>query len=270
MQKISGTEIAETILRRLEKERAPEKIFAAILVGDDPCSKSFLKIKRRVADRLGVRFEQYTFSDTLTTDELREEVRSIALSKQVGGVIVQLPLPSGMDEQLILNTIPWDKDVDVLGECALGSFYTGSNAIAPPSVSVLGHIIDHLDFSLIGKKIAVVGLGRLIGRPIMTWLSTRASTIYLLDKGADYSVLKDADLVITGTGQSGLIRSSMVKPGAIVLDFGYGEMIVNGKKRLCGDLDPTDAEGIIHTPTPGGTGPLLVGCLFENFYLLHS
>jgi 5,10-methylene-tetrahydrofolate dehydrogenase/methenyl tetrahydrofolate cyclohydrolase len=67
-----------------------------------------------------------------------------------------------------------------------------------------------------------------------------------------------------------LIRSSMVKPGAIILDFGYGEMVIDGKRRLCGDLDPTDTKDIIHTPTPGGTGPLLVACLFENFYILHS
>jgi methylenetetrahydrofolate dehydrogenase (NADP+)/methenyltetrahydrofolate cyclohydrolase len=260
---IDGRKIASEIIERLKKQRMPAKFMAVFLVGEDPASASFLNQKERAAKEIGVDFRPYKFSGNITQDDLRKEILKIVEHKTCGGAIVQLPLPTQINRQYVLNAIPREKDVDVLGERALGAFYAGRNLVLPPAVGVVGEILKAENFELKTKKVAVVGLGFLVGKPISEWLKGRCAEIYLLDIGSDFSVLKQADLVILGTGQAGLIKPEIVKDNALIIDFGYG--MKDGK--ISGDLDSTKIPGSIrYTPTPGGTGPILVAKLFENFY----
>jgi len=278
---IDGKQIASEIIEELKKRPKPEKFFAAILVGDNPASVNFIKQKEKTAKELGVDFRLYNLSADLKNDGLRDEVRKIAEQKTCGGVIVQLPLPEHINKHYILNVIPREKDVDVLGERALGAFYAGRNPVLPPAVGTVEKILSVVScpaFTEVsaGKqlsvvKVAVVGLGFLIGKPIGTWLMNKAKEIMLLDKFSDLSVIKNADIVISGTGQAGLIKPEMMKDNAGVIDFGYS--VQNGK--ISGDFDTTlPATNYqllnFYTPTPGGTGPILVAKLFENFYVLNE
>ena len=274
MQIIDGKKIAQEIIDKLKSLPILQKIFAAILVGDNPQSESFLKQKEKVAKELGIDFRLYNFPENSTNDFLRKEVGKIALLKRVGGVIVQLPLPEQINKHYVLNVIPREKDVDVLGERALGAFYTGRNLILPPAVGVVEEILKFKNLKILDLKVAVVGAGFLVGKPIAIWLIDKVKELTILEKGSDLSKLKNYDLIISGVGQADLIKLEMLKDGVGIIDFGYS-MNENGK--LGGDFDISEIENcklkienFWYTPTPGGTGPVLVAKVFENFYKLNS
>lgn len=263
---IDGKAIAEGIIQRLGEKPAPKKFFAAFLIGDDAASESFLRQKGKTAERLGIDFRLYKLDGDLSNDAAREAVHKVVDGSRCGGAIVQLPLPEHLNRHYVLNAIPREKDCDVLSERSLGAFYAGRNSVLPPVAATVQEILEQTGFELKGKKVAIIGTGLLIGRPIAVWLMNQVREFYVLHKGSDLSLLKEADLIITGTGVSGLFSGAMLKPGAGVIDFGYG--FNNGK--TSGDFDPADApESAFYTPTPGGTGPILVAKLFENFYRLN-
>ncbi len=272
MLKISGNEIAQQIINCLKSQPKPEKFLAAILVGENPASINFLKQKGKTAQELGVDFRIYRFPKSIQNDELRKEVLKIALLKKVGGIILQLPLPEHLNKHCVLNVIPREKDVDVIGERALGAFYAGRNPVLPPAVGVVQEIIENFKLKIENLSVAVVGLGFLIGKPIANWLMGKTLEIYLLRRGSNFEILKQADLVIGGVGQANLIKPEMLKRGAGVIDFGYS---VNENGKVGGDFDTnslaaSDQSINFYTSTPGGTGPILVAKLFENFYKLNQ
>ncbi len=271
MQKISCKEISQNLIEQLKAVKAPAKIMAAILVGEDPASINFLKQKEKVAKELGVDFRLYKLSGRLTNDDLRKEVGKIARQNRIGGVIVQLPLPPNVNKYYVSNAIPREKDPDVLGERALGAFYNDRSEVLPPAVGVVEEILKIVNYKLETKKVAVIGLGKLVGKPISVWLTCKCAELHLLDKESNLKVLGDVDLVVSGVGKAGLITPKMLKSGAAVIDFGY-YYFPDG--RLSGDFDPRPKKELeklaFYTPTPGGTGPILIAKLFENFYNLNK
>lgn len=269
MQKISGKEISRELVAQLKRRPVPRKLLAAVLVGEDPASVSFLKQKESVARELGLDFRLYRFPREIKNDELRAKVGQVALSGRVGGVVVQLPLPEGINKYYIVNAIPREKDIDVLGERAVGAFFRGRNTIAPPSVETVKEIVARQSLDLKSACVAVVGLGDLVGKPISTWLLGKCRELVLLDRQSDLSPLTRADLVISGTGRAGLIHEQDLKDGAGLIDFGYAR---SPEGKLAGDFEAVDdsAKSGFYTPTPGGTGPILVAKLMENFYKLSG
>ena len=276
---IDGKKIAQKIIDDLKSQPKPKKIFAAILAGENGsasspqvrASISFLKQKEKIGKELGIDFRIYKFPEEIKNDDLRKEVGKIALLKPVGGVIVQLPLPSHLNRHYILNVIPREKDVDVLGEKALGAFYTGRNPVLPPAVGVVEEILQNTRYKIQDTKVAVVGLGFLTGKPIAIWLMDKAKKISIFKRNSDLSELKEYDLIISGVGRADLIRPEMLKENAGVIDFGYS---FNESGKISGDFDDSQLSNVkcqlsFYTPTPNGTGPILVAKLFENFYKLN-
>ncbi|MDO8504807.1 MAG: bifunctional 5,10-methylene-tetrahydrofolate dehydrogenase/5,10-methylene-tetrahydrofolate cyclohydrolase, partial [Candidatus Liptonbacteria bacterium] len=189
-------------------------------------------------------------------------------------VIVQLPLPGQINAQSVLNAIPPEKDLDVLGERALGAFYAGRGKVLPPAVAAIEEVLKKFPLELSQSAVAVVGPGRLVGKPAVVWLLRKAKEVLVFYRGSDAALLKNADLVILGAGVPGLINAGMLKDGALVLDFGYGK---NAEGKISGDLDvlsltahPPALVSVSYTPTPGGTGPILVAKILENFYKLNT
>lgn len=267
---IDGTRIAEGIGARLAALPRPERFLAAILVGSDPAATSFLKKKASVARTLGVDFRLFRFPEMVSSDELRREVARIATYESCGGIVVQLPLPDHIDKRPVMNDIPPERDIDVLGERTVLAAKKGRRSAVPPPVGVIEAVLQEAGFVLESARVVIVGLGFLVGRPVATWMEGRSQELHTLDVGSDFSVLAHADLVISGTGSAGLIKPGALKAGAGVIDFGYAH--VGGK--LVGDLDtsvPKHLERLsFYTPTPGGTGPILVMKLFENFFALNQ
>lgn len=272
---IDGKIIADKLIKELKEKPGSwrEKFFGAMLVGDDPASVNFLKQKEKVAEELGISFRLYRAPETTSTDDLRAEIHMLSKPKNCGGFIVQLPLPESVNKHYVLNSIPKEKDVDCLGEKALGAFYTGRGRVAPPAVEVVDEILGSQIAnrkSLRELKFILIGAGFLIGKPVGFWLQNRAGEVTIYDSSVKnfHPNLKEADVIVSGTGAAGLFSAKDLKEGALVIDFGYGHK----DGRIVGDLDPegADEKNITYTKTPGGTGPILVAKLYENFWKLNE
>lgn len=278
---IDGKKIAEKIITDLKKEPNVKKYFAAVLVGNNDASISFLKKKEEIAKVLGINFRLYQFPENATQDFLRKEVGKIAAHKTCGGIIVQLPLPPHVNRHYVLNAIPREKDPDVMSERSLGAFYADRSTILPPVVGTTIEILKNALAENEEKKIleklkqltvAIVGRGFLIGQPIAIYLMNKVKNLIVLGRAGDLSLLKQADLVILGAGKANLITPDMLKQNATIIDFGYDKL----EGKLTGDLNTSTIHNLkfeIHnllryTPTPGGTGPVLVAQLFKNFHVL--
>jgi methylenetetrahydrofolate dehydrogenase (NADP+)/methenyltetrahydrofolate cyclohydrolase len=271
---IDGKAIEADIIERLKKLPKPQGFFGAALVGDDPASLNLLKQKEKVAHALGIAFRLYQLPSTMATDELRAEIGRLAVPKACGAFIVQLPLPESVNRYYVLNAIPKEKDADCLSEPALGAFYTGRGKIAPPSVATAEEVLrrEHDDErTLRGMKAVVIGAGFLIGKPVGFWLQSRVAELVVLDADVKniHEKLGDADIVVAGAGHPHLFGAEHIKEGAVVIDFGFSR---DADGKIAGDFDPAgaDARNIRYTKTPGGTGPVLVAKLFENFYALNG
>ncbi len=266
---IDGKAIAAGIIERLKRLPKPERFFGAALVGDDPASLNFLKQKERVARELGIEFRLYELPVAMATDDLRAEVGRLARPKNCGGFIVQLPLPESVSRHYVLNAIPRGKDADFLSEAALGAFYTGRSRAMPPAAGTVAEILKLERRDLRDLTVAMVGAGFLIGKPVGFWLQNRVAELVVLDSSVRdlHARLANADIVISGAGHPALFGAEHLREGAVVIDFGFSR---NVEGKLAGDFDPAgaDARGIHYTKTPGGTGPVLVAKLFENFYTL--
>ena len=271
---IDGKTIANDIIERLRALPKSGNFFGAVLVGDNHASINFLKQKEKIAHELGIEFRLYQLPQSITTDALRAEVGRLAQPKSCGGFIVQLPLPEAINRYYILNAIPKEKDVDCLSEQALGAFYTERGKVVPPSVATVEEILTHEHRdprTLRDLKVVVIGAGFLIGKPVGFWLQNRVAELVVLDASVKniHEKLGDADIVIAGAGHADLFGAKHIKEGAIVIDFGFNR---SAEGKSTGDFDPAgaDMKNIRYTKTPGGTGPILVAKLFENFHKLND
>ncbi len=279
---IDGKKIAGQIIEELKTKPGGwrDKFMGGMLVGEDPASVNFLKQKEKVAKELGIDFRLYKAPEKATTDDLRAEIGMLSRPKNCGGFLVQLPLPEHISRHYALNAIPKEKDVDCLSEQALGAFYTGRGKVAPPAVETVEEILKSQianGKSLRELKFILIGAGFLIGKPVGFWLQNRAGEVTIYDSSVKnfHPNLKEADVIISGAGHPNLFSAKDLKEGALVIDFGYAQ----NEGKISGDFDPSassgqahdgaDEKNIAYTKTPGGTGPVLVAKLFENFYKLN-
>lgn len=272
---IDGKIIAQKIVERLKEKPRPHTFFAAVVVGDDAASLNFLKQKERVAKELGIEFRLHQLPEHITTDALRREIGRLAEPKNCGGFIVQLPLPDEVNRHYVLNAIPKTKDADCLSEAALGAFYTERSAIVPPSVATVEEMLKLEHRTLRDLKVVMVGAGFLIGKPVGFWLQNKVAELVVLDATVKnlHAKVNDADIIVSGAGQPHLFGAQHLKENTLVIDFGFSQLAgADGEKKVVGDFDPAGAEekNIHYTKTPGGTGPILVAELFENFYKLNT
>lgn len=244
---VDGKEIAREILART-KERATALGHAprvvAITGSETPATRSYLAIKKRKALDAGCVFEtREVGSDTSDAD----------------AVIIQLPL-EGAD----LESIPLEKDADVLSKVAREKFERGeAGALLPPVVAAIKEIFDLYEIDVKDKKAVVVGEGWLVGRPAATWLGQQGAEVTVVNsKTVDLAAaLRAADIIISGAGVPGLIKSGMIHQGLALIDAATSES--NGI--IAGDADPECASKCsLFTTVPGGVGPIAVACLFEN------
>ncbi len=251
---IDGKRIARTIFDELRAQPTPDKKMIAVVASDDPALARFLRLKGKFAAELGVLFELQTFSSRSTTDELCRAVKTFSDDPAVGAVIIELPLSRHIDARAVLNAVPPSKDPEGLSFGSLG---------LPPAAATVRTILDELHVQDLQKKQAtIVGAGPLVGQPVAHWLEGRVKHVTVLRSSSTdeerQAALCVADIIVTGVGKPALVTGTMITPGAIVIDFGYP---------ADADWKSIDAAGGVVTPTPGGTGPILIAELFRNFYL---
>lgn len=259
---IDGKQIASEILAATKQQvaglgRVP--VVRAITVSPNAATESYLRIKAARAADAGMQLDVLRLPDTATTEDI------IAAVKQEGAdaVIVQLPLPGNIDASKALDAIPLTKDADVLAHARTAGFAQGvPGALLPPVVAAAAEILTRAHVAVSGTRAVVVGQGWLVGDPAAAWLRAEGAEVSVLTREApDFSILKTADIVLSGAGAPHLIKPEMLKPGVVLIDAGTSE----SDGALAGDADPACAEvASVFTPVPGGVGPIAVACLFRN------
>lgn len=263
---IEGKKIAKVLEEKLATEllfSAPKKV-CFIIFGSNAVTEQFVKAKCRVAERIGVIVEVKRHEDVITTEIARQIVREVG-ETDIDGIVVQLPLPSGIDVQAVLDEIPPEKDIDVLGTKAIKRFMNSETNRVPPVAQAVREIFDFYDILIKGKNIVLVGQGRLVGLPIhmMFQKEGTAHSIITSDTPADdrSNLLIHADIIISGTGAPNSIEVTDIKEGVILIDAGSSEQ--GGK--LVGDINPVcGVKAEWFASVPGGIGPVTITSLFRN------
>jgi len=228
--------------------------------GNDPATISFLGIKKRVADRIGVELALHTLPvDTL--ESVAEDVLISLTDTKAGGVVVQLPLPTHINKPRFLDLIPRELDIDCISSRSLEAFSRGEGLFLSPVALAIEEIFRRYNVELRGKKSALVGYGDLVGKPASFFLKAKAHDYTIFDSTSDLKKLKDFDIIISGVGRPGLITGDVIKQGAVLIDAGTSE----ARGKLVGDIHESAHEkASLYTPVPGGVGPITVVKLFEN------
>jgi methylenetetrahydrofolate dehydrogenase (NADP+)/methenyltetrahydrofolate cyclohydrolase len=270
---LDGKKLSEKILERLRRKiqnRHLNLSLAAILIGDNPISEVFLRQKERICQKAGVGFRLFKFSEKISAKKLKEEIKQIVLDPDNSGIIIQLPLPPKFNTQEILNLIPPEKDIDVLSEKSLGKLYTGTSEILPPVVSGISKLLKEYKIPVKGKNVVVVGAGKLVGQPLILWLLREKATVSVINEFTKNvsSIIKKADILISGVGKANLIKGNMIKRGVVIIDAGTS--VEKGK--LVGDVDfkSVSKKASYITPVPGGVGPMTIAGLLENLIILNK
>ena len=266
---VNGNKIAREILGKLKVKIEQKRLkthLAVVLVGDDKPSATYVKKKQEAAHSIGVKFSLYKFPASISELKLISEIKKIQ-KQDLQGIIVQLPLPKSLDKKKILNAIDPGIDADFLTWESLGKLVIGENSLVPPSPGAILEILKYHKVALRGKHIVLVGQGDLIGKPLTNLLIHMPVTLTTCNRDTKNlaTITKTADILITGVGKANLIKGSMVKRGAVVIDAGVSFI---GKK-MHGDIDFDSVKKVasIITPTPGGVGPITVAKLLENTVL---
>jgi len=273
MKILDGKKLSKKILRNLEREIKTKKLelkLAVVLVGQDKVSEIFTFQKQKACAKIGIDFKLFRFSAKIKLIEFKKEIEKIAKNHFISGIGIQLPLPKHLDSQEVFNLIPFEKDIDILSESGIGKFYTGTSPIMSPTIQGISNLLKEYRIPLQGKNVVVVGAGRLVGYPAVLWLLRQKSAVTAVDRFAkDISFFtKNADIIISGTGQPNFITSKMIKKGVVLIDAGT---CYQGDK-LMGDIDVKSVSkkaGYI-SPVPGGVGPMTVASLLQNLVRLHT
>jgi len=238
---------------------------AAILAGDDPASRVYVRNKARACEDTGVRSEIHALPENVSERALLERIAQLNADRPVHGVLVQLPLPRHLDAHRVLDAVSPAKDVDGFHAVNLGALVQGRPGFVPGTPAGVMRLIEHAGVDLAGRQAVIVGRSNIVGKPLALLLLQKDATVTIChSRTRDLAaVARQADVLIAAVGRPGLITASMVKPGACVIDVGINRL-ADGK--LAGDVDfdaVREIAGSI-TPVPGGVGPMTIAMLIAN------
>ena len=238
---------------------------AVVLVGDDPASRVYVRNKKRTAESLGIASPDFIYPATLAQRDVLDLLDGLNADATVHGILLQLPLPKGFDEDEAVARISPAKDVDGLTPTNLGHLLAGNPRVVPCTPAGCIEVLDHYGAPLNGAEAVVIGRSRLVGKPLAQLLLARHATVTMCHTRthdlADHT--RRADVLCVAAGRAGMITGDMVKPGAWVIDVGVNRLDTG---KLVGDVDFASVEQVAHgvTPVPGGIGPMTVAMLMRN------
>ncbi|MDQ1559186.1 MAG: methylenetetrahydrofolate dehydrogenase / methenyltetrahydrofolate cyclohydrolase [Pyrinomonadaceae bacterium] len=292
---LDGARVAEEIKRevaaeatRLKAEHGYVPCLVAVRVGNDPASAVYVRNKVRACEALGLRSEHHELPEETTTDELLAEVATLNARDDVDGILVQLPLPRGVDEARVIEAIDPSKDVDGFHPVNVGRLTLGRSGFAPCTPAGIIELLTREGVDISGRHACIVGRSHIVGRPLAQLLLQHDATVTICHSRTQElsSLTRQADILVAAVGRVGLIRAEHVKPGATVIDVGMNKLtdaamakdffgdaaparIEAINKRgftLVGDVYPSEVAEVAGslTPVPGGVGPLTVAMLMRN------
>jgi methylenetetrahydrofolate dehydrogenase (NADP+)/methenyltetrahydrofolate cyclohydrolase len=295
-QILSGRPIADTIKAEVAAEAAAlesgygfRPCLVAVRVGEDAASQVYVGNKIKAAAETGIRSEHLHLSAGTETDELLALVQDLNAREDVDGILVQLPLPAHVDEQLIINTINPEKDVDGFHPVNVGKLSLGHPSLVPCTPAGVVEILKRSNIGISGKHAVIVGRSNIVGKPLALLLLRENATITICHSRTTHltAITSQADILVAAVGQAGFIRDDHVKPGATVIDVGINKVdrddfareLFEGEEldkrlnaistrgfTLVGDVNPKEAilKADFFTPVPGGVGLLTVAMLMKN------
>jgi len=259
-------EIVARLRERIAAAGSPEVCLATVLVGDDGPSQRYVRMKHKKAEEAGLASRHVDLPATVSQAEVESVVRGLVLDDAVHGILVQLPLPDGLDPEPVIDLIPPAKDVDGLTERSMGRLVRGRPGLVGCTPLGVMRLLERYEIPTSGQRATVIGRSTLVGLPLSLLLARKgvdATVTMAHSRTADMAaVVREADIVIGAAGHARMITADMVKPGATVIDVGVSRT----EAGIVGDVDfePVAQVAGFITPMPGGTGPMTIACLLEN------
>jgi methylenetetrahydrofolate dehydrogenase (NADP+)/methenyltetrahydrofolate cyclohydrolase len=264
---------------QMKTARAPG--LAVVLVGDNPASQIYVKNKIKACEEVGIKSFHILLPATITQSELQREIQQLNRRQDLDGILVQLPLPSGLNEAAALESIAPEKDPDGLTSGNLGLLLSGRTRVAPCTPLGVMKLLEHYQVPLQGKKAVVIGRSNIVGKPMALLLMEAHSTVTIAhSRTRDLaSICRDSEIVVVAAGRPRFLGRESIAKGSIVIDVGIHRvpssenLVVAGKKiSICGDVRFEELLGHAQavTPVPGGVGPMTIQMLLENTLTLAS
>lgn len=238
---------------------------AVVIVGDDPASRTYVNNKKKACAETGIYSEEYALPASTTQQELMNLVARLNEKNDIHGILVQSPLPNGLDEEAVVEAINPQKDVDAFHPSNVGRIMIGNYHFLPCTPAGVIELLKSEHIEISGKNCVVLGRSNIVGKPMAMLLLHNNGTVTIChSKTKNMSeICKCADILIAAVGKPNFVTADMVKPGAVVIDVGINR---NENGKLCGDVDFSAVEPIASyiTPVPGGVGPMTIAMLLKN------
>ena len=236
-----------------------------VIVGEDPASRIYVNNKKKACQATGIHSEEYALPASTTQEELLALVDTLNHKEDIHGILVQSPLPKGLDEGAVVEAIDPQKDVDAFHAYNVGKIMMGDYHFLPCTPAGIMELLQAYDIPVEGKRCVVIGRSNIVGKPMAMLLLHQNGTVTIChSRTKDLpEVTRQADILVSAVGKSRFVTADMVKPGAVVIDVGMNRD-ENGK--LCGDVDFAAVEPVASyiTPVPGGVGPMTIAMLLKN------
>ena len=247
------------------RARGVTPTLAVVLVGQDPASRVYVQRKRATAQSLGIRAGDHLYPDGLAEGDLLGLIRELNADRSVHGILVQLPLPAGIDEDRVLAAVDPSKDVDGFHPENLGRLLAGTPSVVPCTPAGVLEILDYYGVELKGAEAVMVGRSRIVGKPLSQLLLARHATVTVCHtRTRDLAAhTRRAEVLLVAAGRPAVVTGEMVRDDAVVVDVGVNRL---PDGRLAGDVDATTVAPRVRaiTPVPGGVGPMTIAMLMKN------
>ncbi len=238
---------------------------AVVIVGDDPASRIYVNNKKKACAAAGIYSEEHALPGDTTQEELLDLIDALNKREEIHGILVQSPLPKGLDEAAVVEKIDPQKDVDAFHAYNVGKIMQGKYTFLPCTPAGVIELIKSTGVDICGKQCVVIGRSDIVGKPMAMLLLHENGTVTICHSRTRNlgEICKSADILVSAVGKAHFVTGDMVKPGAVVIDVGMNRD-ENGK--LCGDVEFSEAEPVAGyiTPVPGGVGPMTIAMLLKN------
>ena len=271
MELINGKELAKEIrtnlknkVEELKKENIYPKL-AVIMVGDDKASSVYVRNKSKACNEIGIEFEEYLKDANTTQEELISLIKELNNRKDVNGILLQSPIPKGLDIREAFNTIDYTKDVDGFNPVNVGKLSIGEDSFISCTPYGVIKMLEKYDIPVEGKRAVIIGRSNIVGKPLIQCLLSKNATVTVCHSRTKNikEITKQADIIVAALGKAKFVTEDMVKDGAVVIDVGINR---TEEGKLVGDVDfeNVSKKASYITPVPGGVGPMTIAMLMNN------
>lgn len=271
MEIIDGKKLAKQIRENLKieceelKEKGINPKLAVIMVGDDKASKIYVKNKSKACNEIGIKYEEYLLDENINQNELIELIEKLNNDKTVHGILLQSPVPEGLDINEAFRKISPEKDVDGFNPTNVGKLALNQDTFVSCTPYGIMRMFEAYNIDLEGKKVVIIGRSNIVGKPLMQCCLNKNATVTICHSKTKNikEHIKDADVVISAIGKPEYVTADMVKDGVIVIDVGINR---NEDGKIVGDVDfeNVSKKASYITPVPGGVGPMTIAMLMNN------